>query len=511
MTERRPSAGIVLAAGGGTRMKSSTSKLLHEIGGRSLVGHALAAVSGLEPDHIAVVVRAHRDQVAPHVEALAPDAVIADQDDIYGTGRAVWCGLQALPKEARDGVIVVTYGDAPLLTTDTLRELVAQHVRDHNAITALTAFVEDPTGYGRILRAGTGGVMGIVEHRDATERQRAIKEINSGIYAFNGDVLEGALENLTPDNDQGEWYLTDVLGIAARDGHRVGALVTTDVWQTEGVNDRTQLATLRRVLNDRMTKHWMLEGVTVVDPSTTWIDVDVTLEPDVVLEPNTQLRGTTHVGEGATIGPDTTLTDCRIGARTLVVRTHGVGAIVGDDALVGPYASMRPGTVLGDRAKIGTFVETKNATIEAGAKVPHLTYAGDVTIGEGANIGAGVIFANYDGVTKSHSTVGKHSFVGSDSVVVAPRSIADGSYIAAGSTVVSDVGPGELAVGRGKQRNISGWVERKRAGTKTHAAATDAVDAADAMRSEDTNTNTNTDSDRPSDEPTAPDEEGHTP
>jgi bifunctional UDP-N-acetylglucosamine pyrophosphorylase/glucosamine-1-phosphate N-acetyltransferase len=474
MTAGRPAAAIVLAAGGGTRMKSVTSKLLHEIGGRSLVGHALFAVAGLEPEHTAVVVRAHSDQVRPHVAALAPDAVIVDQDDVYGTGRAVWCGLKALPDAARRGVVVVTYGDVPLLTGETLRGLVDQHGRDHNAITALTAFVDDPTGYGRILRAGTGGVMGIVEDRDATPEQRGITEINSGIYAFNGDVLSDALEHLTPDNSQGEWYLTDVLGIAARSGHRVGALVTDDVWQTEGVNDRTQLATLRRVLNDRITKRWMLDGVTVVDPATTWIDVDVTLGPDVVLEPNTQLRGRTSVGAGSSIGPDTTLTDCEIGIDTLVVRTHGVGAIVGAGVLVGPYASLRPGTVLGDRSKIGTFVETKNAHVGAGAKVPHLSYAGDVTIGEGTNIGAGVIFANYDGIIKSHSTVGRHVFVGSDSVVVAPRDIADGAYIAAGSTVVSDVAAGELAVGRGKQRNIPGWVARKRAGTKTHRAALDA-------------------------------------
>jgi bifunctional UDP-N-acetylglucosamine pyrophosphorylase/glucosamine-1-phosphate N-acetyltransferase len=480
MTERRPAAAIVLAAGGGTRMKSVTSKLLHQIGGRSLVGHALAAVAGLAPEYTAVVVRAHRDQVAPHVAALAPHAVIVDQDDVYGTGRAVYCGLHALPADALQGVVVVTYGDVPLLTTETLRGLVDQHVRDHNAITALTAFVDDPTGYGRILRAGTGGVMGIVEERDATPEQRSITEINSGIYAFNGDVLSAALNHLTPDNSQGEWYLTDVLGIAARDGHRVGALVTDDVWQTEGVNDRTQLATLRRVLNDRITKRWMLDGVTVVDPATTWIDVDVTLGPDVVLEPNTQLRGRTTVGSGSSIGPDTTLTDCEIGIDTLVVRTHGVGAVVGSGVLVGPYASLRPGTVLGDRSKIGTFVETKNARLGVAAKIPHLSYAGDVTIGEGTNIGAGVIFANYDGVIKSHSTVGRHVFVGSDSVVVAPREIADGSYIAAGSTVVSDVAAGELAVGRGKQRNIPGWVQRKRAGTKTHRAALDADADADA-------------------------------
>ena len=475
----RPAAAIVLAAGGGTRMRSSTSKMLHEIGGRSLVGHALAAVDQLDPEHLSVVVRAHADQVGPHVAALAPRAEVVEQDDVYGTGRAVWCAMGALPASVRDGVVVVTSGDVPLLTADTLRDLVDSHAREHNAVTALTAMVDDPTGYGRIIRAQTGGVLGIVEQRDASPKQQRLREINSGIYAFDGHVLADALDQLTPTNTQGEWYLTDVLAIVAGHGHRVGAVVTDDVWQTEGVNDRAQLATLRRVLNERLARAWMLDGVTIVDPATTWIDVDVRLAPDVVLEPNTQLRGTTAVEVGAHLGPDTTLVDCTVGAGAVVVRAHGVGARIGERVSVGPYVSMRPGTQLGVGSKLGTFVETKNAVLGAGAKVPHLSYAGDVTIGEGTNVGAGVIFANYDGVAKYSSTVGKHAFVGSDSVVVAPRTIADGAYIAAGSTVVSDVGPGELAVGRGKQRNIAGWVSRKLPGTRTHAAATEAAEAAE--------------------------------
>jgi len=477
MTERPPTAAIVLAAGGGTRMKSATSKMLHELGGRSLLGHAIAAVQELDPDHVAVVVRAQREQVAAHVAAIAPEAIIADQDELYGTGRAVACGLAALPEPVRDGVIVVTYGDVPLLTGATLQRLVERHRADHNAITALTAFVDDPTGYGRILRADTGGVVGIVEHKDATDQQREIREINSGIYAFDGAVLADALAQLRPDNAQGEWYLTDVPGIVAEQGHRVGALVTDDIWQTEGVNDRVQLATLRRVLNERITKAWMLGGVTIVDPATTWIDVDVELAADVTIAPNTQLRGRTKVAGNCELGPDTTLTDCEVGMGASVVRTQAVQAVIGAGATVGPFTYLRPGTRLAAGAKAGGFVEMKNADIGPGAKVPHLSYVGDADVGEGTNIGAGVIFANYDGVHKHHTSVGRHSFVGSDSVLVAPRVIGDGAYVAAGSTVVTDIDPGHLGVARGRQRNIAGWVERKRPGTETAQAAAEAAAA----------------------------------
>jgi bifunctional UDP-N-acetylglucosamine pyrophosphorylase/glucosamine-1-phosphate N-acetyltransferase len=248
--------------------------------------------------------------------------------------------------------------------------------------------------------------------------------------------------------------------------------------QTEGVNDRVQLAALHAELNRRTLDALMRSGVTVVDPNTTWVDQTVTLERDVTVLPNTQLHGATTIASGATIGPDTTLTDVQVGPGATVIRCHGTGAVIGADASVGPWAYLRPGTTLGARGKIGTFVETKNAEIGDGAKVPHLTYAGDATIGEGANIGAGTIFANYDGVTKSHTTIGRHSFVGSNSVLIAPRNVADGSYVAAGTALTDDVEPGEIAVARGKQRNIPGWVARKRAGTKTAQAAAAANEAA---------------------------------
>ena len=479
MTSHRPAVVIVMAAGQGTRMKSATPKVLHEIGGRSLVGHAVVTARALAPEHLVVVVGTGREQVEAHLAAIDPDVRTAVQEQQLGTGDAVRAGLTAVPEDF-EGEVIVTSGDVPLLTADTLQELVAEHDKSANAITVLTARVPDPTGYGRIVPAEDGSVAGIVEHKDATAEQRQIDEINAGIYAFDAATLRDGLSRIGTNNAQGELYLTDVLAIAKSDGKRVGAFVTEDAMQTEGVNDRVQLATLRAELNRRTLDTLMRAGVTIVDPNTTWVDSTVTLEQDVTLLPNTQLHGTTTVASGATIGPDTTLTDIQVGANASIIRTHGSGAVIGAGATVGPFAYLRPGTTLGVKGKIGTFVETKNAAIADGAKVPHLTYAGDATIGEGANIGAGTIFANYDGVNKFHSTVGRYSFVGSNSVLVAPASIADGAYVAAGSAVTEPIGAGEIAVARGKQRNIRGWVARKRAGTKTAKAAEAAQAATEA-------------------------------
>ncbi|MFF1820857.1 bifunctional UDP-N-acetylglucosamine diphosphorylase/glucosamine-1-phosphate N-acetyltransferase GlmU [Kribbella sp. NPDC058245] len=478
MTSHRPAAVVIMAAGLGTRMKSSTPKVLHEIGGRSLVGHAVVTARALSPEHLVVVVGNGRELVEAHLTALDPDVKTAVQEQQLGTGDAVRSGLTAVPA-AFDGSIVVTSGDVPLLESETLHELVAEHDKQGNAVTVLTARVADPTGYGRIIPGADGTVAAIVEHKDATPEQRQIDEINAGIYVFDAATLRDGLSRLTTDNAQGELYLTDVLSIARTDGKRVGAYVTDDAMQTEGVNDRVQLATLRAELNRRTLDKLMRGGVTIVDPNTTWVDSTVVLAQDVTLLPNTQLHGATTAGSGTSIGPDTTLTDVEIGEGASIIRTHGSSAVLGDGASVGPFAYLRPGTKVGVKGKIGTFVETKNTSIGDGAKVPHLTYAGDATIGEGANIGAGTIFANYDGVKKYPTFIGKHSFIGSNSVIVAPRTVADGAYLAAGTALTEDVGPGEIAVARGRQRNIKGWVARKRAGTKTAQAAAEAEAAAD--------------------------------
>ncbi|MFF0463043.1 bifunctional UDP-N-acetylglucosamine diphosphorylase/glucosamine-1-phosphate N-acetyltransferase GlmU [Streptomyces mexicanus] len=470
MSAIRPAAVVVLAAGEGTRMKSATPKVLHEICGRSLVGHVLAAARELEPENLVVVVGHAREQVTAHLAEVDSQVRTAVQDKQKGTGHAVRMGLEELGG-AVDGTVVVVCGDTPLLTGETLSKLSATHAEDGNAVTVLTAEVPDATGYGRIVRDAGGAVTAIVEHKDATEEQRAIREINSGVFAFDGRLLADALGKVRTNNSQGEEYLTDVLGILREAGHRVGACVAADHREIAGINNRVQLAEARRILNDRLLTAAMLSGVTVVDPATTWVDVTVTFEQDVTVLPGTQLHGATHLAEGSVVGPNSRLTDTKVGAGARVDNTVSDGAVVGPQASVGPYAYLRPGTRLGLKSKVGTYVETKNARIGEGTKVPHLSYVGDATIGEYTNIGAASVFVNYDGQDKHHTTVGSHCRTGSDNMFVAPVTIGDGAYTAAGSVITRDVPPGSLAVARGQQRNIEGWVARKRPGSAAAKAA----------------------------------------
>lgn len=472
----RPTAVIVLAAGAGTRMKSRTPKILHTLGGISMVGHALTAARALDPEHLVTVVRHQREQVAAHIHQQDPGALLADQDEVPGTGRAVECGLEALRQAGADtgsGTVVVTYGDVPLLTSDLLQELVAEHQSSGNAVTVLTTELEDPTGYGRILRQGDE-VTGIVEHKDATDQQRRIPEINSGIYAFEAAALTEALSRVSADNAQGEKYLTDVLSIARDSGRRVSALITGDRWQVEGANDRVQLQALGAELNRRTVTAAMRAGTTVIDPASTWIDATVTLEEDTTILPGTQLYGDTHIARDAVIGPDSTLTDVTVGQGARVIRTHGTGAVIGAGGVVGPYSYLRPGTVLGEDGKIGAFYETKNVTVGRGSKLSHLGYAGDTTIGEYSNIGCGNITANYDGENKHRTIIGSHVRTSSNTVFVAPVEIGDGAYTGAGAVVRKDVPPGALALTVARQRNAEGWVQAKRPDSAAAQAADDA-------------------------------------
>jgi bifunctional UDP-N-acetylglucosamine pyrophosphorylase/glucosamine-1-phosphate N-acetyltransferase len=472
-TSPEPVSTVVLAAGEGTRMRSDTPKVLHRLAGRPLVEHAVRAAAGIDPDHLVVVVGHGREAVTEHLaelsSALGRDVRTAVQEKQLGTGHAVSCALEELG--SLSGTVLVTYGDVPLLDSETLEELLAEHRRSGNAVTVLSAVVDDPTGYGRIIRNADGQVTGIVEQKDATAEQDRINEINSGVYAFDAPVLADALQQLSTDNAQGELYLTDVLGIARAAGRPVGALVCGDPWLVEGINDRVQLARVGAELNRRLLEHWMRSGVTVVDPSSVWLDCDVTLGRDVLLQPGVQLKGRTTVEDGAEIGPDTTLTDCVIRSAASVIRTHGEGAEIGEGAKVGPFAYLRPGTRLARSGKIGTFVETKNADIGEGTKVPHLSYVGDATIGEHTNIGAATVFVNYDGVEKHHTVIGSHARTGADNMFVAPVEIGDGAYTAAGSVITQDVPPGAMAVARGRQRNVEGWVARRRPGTAADQAA----------------------------------------
>nr|BFE55343.1 bifunctional UDP-N-acetylglucosamine diphosphorylase/glucosamine-1-phosphate N-acetyltransferase GlmU [Saccharothrix mutabilis subsp. capreolus] len=459
-------------------MRSATPKVLHRIAGRSLVEHAVRAAAGTDPDHLAVVVGHGRAAVTEHLDSLSTaldrKVTVAVQEQQKGTGHAVGCGLAELPADLT-GTVVVTYGDVPLLDAQTLNDLLVEHGKAGNAVTVLTAIVPNPTGYGRIVRDEAGEVAAIVEQKDATPAQQSINEINSGVYAFDAEVLRDGLSRLSTDNAQGELYLTDVLSIARGDGKRVGAVVTDDPWLVEGVNDRVQLARLGAELNRRIVEQWMRAGVTVIDPATTWVDADVRIGRDATIEPGVQLRAGTVVGENAVVGPDTTLSGCSIGAGASVVRTHGSGAQIGAGASVGPFAYLRPGTRLGADGKIGTFVEVKNSDIGTGSKVPHLSYIGDATIGEHSNIGAASVTVNYDGVNKHRTVIGSHARTGSDNMFVAPVTVGDGAYTGAGTVVRRDVPPGALAVSTGPQRNLTDWVLNRRPGTPAAQAAQDAL------------------------------------
>jgi bifunctional UDP-N-acetylglucosamine pyrophosphorylase / glucosamine-1-phosphate N-acetyltransferase len=471
----RPAAVVILAAGEGTRMKSATPKVLHELCGRSLLGHAMAAAREVDPEQLIVVVGHGRDRVIEHLRAFAPEARPVVQEQQNGTGHAVRVALEAVGELT--GTVVVTGGDTPLLSGDTLAALLAQHHDRGNAVTVLTALIPDPTGYGRVVRDESGAVGAIVEQQDATDQQLAISEVNSGVYAFDAKLLRDALGRLSTHNAQGEEYLTDVVAVLRQDGHPVGAVQTADFHEILGVNDRVQLAHLRRLLNDRLLMAWMRAGVTVFDPASTWIDVTVTLERDAVLLPNTQLYGATRVGGGAQVGPNSTLRDTVVAADATVACTYATGAEIGPGASVGPFTYLRPGARLAAHAKAGAYVEIKNAHVGPGSKVPHLSYVGDATIGEGANIGAATVFVNYDGQEKHRTTIGDHVRVGSDTMLVAPVTVGDGAYTAAGSVVTDDVPPGALAVARSRQRNVEGWVQRKRPGSAAAAAAERALAA----------------------------------
>ncbi|MEU7314408.1 bifunctional UDP-N-acetylglucosamine diphosphorylase/glucosamine-1-phosphate N-acetyltransferase GlmU [Streptomyces sp. NPDC007083] len=472
MSVTRPAAVVVLAAGEGTRMKSATPKVLHEICGRSLVGHVVSAARALDPEQLVVVVGHAREQVIAHLSQLDAEARTAVQHEQNGTGHAVRMALAELGDGEPAGTVLVTCGDTPLLTGGTLQQLADTHVADGNAVTVLTAEVPDATGYGRIVReSGGGAVTAIVEHKDATEEQRAVREINSGVFAFDGRLLAQALAQVSTDNSQGEEYLTDVLGILREAGHRVGAAVAGDHREIAGINNRVQLSEARRMLNGRLLEDAMLAGVTVVDPATTWMDVDVTYEPDATVHPGTQLLGGTHLGPASEVGPNTRLTDTRVGAGAMVSNTVAQSAEIGERCAVGPYTYLRPGTRLGPKVKAGSYVEMKNAEIGEGSKVPHLSYVGDAVIGEHSNIGAASVFVNYDGESKHTTTVGSHCRMGADNMYVAPVTIGDGAYSAAGSVITKDVPPGSLAVARGQQRNIEGWVARKRPGSASAQAA----------------------------------------
>ena len=477
---------VILAAGQGTRMRSKLPKVLHRIGGRPLVGHVLHTAQQLDAVVTRVVVRHERDRV---VDAIAdfPGVEPVDQDDIPGTGRAVQVAVENLPDAFRGDVLVLS-GDVPLLDAETLASLIETHRTSGAEATLLTASLDDPSGYGRVVRDADGAVARIVEQKDASDDELAIAEINAGVYVFRAPALRAQLARIGTANAQGEMYLTDVVRLLREEGARVAAQTAPDARIALGVNDRVQLAEAAATLNARIVRRWQVEGATILDPSSTWIDDTASLAPDVTVLPGTFILGATSVGEGATIGPDTSLLDCEVGEGAIVRRTDATLAVIGAGATVGPFAFLRPGAELAADAKVGTFVEVKNSTIGEGSKVPHLSYVGDTTIGRGVNLGAGAITANYDDIAKHRTVIGDEVHTGSHNVFVAPVTLGDGAKTGAGAVIRKDVPAGALALSVAPQRNIAGWVETNRAGTaaaEAAARARAAEKAADGAHEED--------------------------
>lgn len=462
--ERKAHAAVVLAAGKGTRMKSTLSKVLHEANGRPLAWYPIRRALDLGCAPIAVVVGHQGDEVRERLESLFPGAPLrfVVQEEQLGTGHAVRCAKEAL-RDHR-GRVLILYGDVPLLTAPTLDRLMA--AGRQRTLAFLSMKPADPTGYGRVIRDDSGSVRAIVEQKDGTPEELAVGECNAGLYDVDSDFLWRELDLVKSDNAQGEIYLTDLVGAAWAKGEAAEA-VTAPVDEVSGVNDKAELAAAAKELRRRLALAHMRAGVGMVDPDTVYIDDDVTIAPDVILEPNVRLGRGTTVGAGATIGQGSVILGSRVG-EGVTVKPYSVfeDAVVGDRAIVGPFARLRPGTELAPEVHIGNFVETKKTKMGRGSKANHLTYLGDAVIGERCNVGAGTITCNYDGVNKLVTELGDGVFIGSDTQLVAPVRVGDGAYVGAGTTVTGDVPAGALAISRAPQVVKEGWTERRRASSK---------------------------------------------
>ena len=448
---------VVLGAGEGTRMKAILPKVIHRLAGRPMILWVLDAVARLEPAQTAVVVKPGADEV----RAVLPGTVTpVVQERQLGTAHALQVALDVISLDPGDQVLVVP-ADTPLITSETLKRTASLHRRTGAAGTCITANMDDPAGYGRVLRDGWDRVQRIVEHADATTRERAIKEINGGIYVFDGDLISEAVEHVGRNNAQGEYYLPDVLAILGTEGHSISAY-RTESEELSGVNSQDQLAHVARIMRNRINQAWMRSGVWMQDPDRVYIDSTVSLEAGVLLYPGVHLEGSTSIASGAEIGPDVYVSDSRIGTGAKVWYSVLRQVSVGENVEVGPYASLRPGVELLDGAKAGTFVEMKNSVVGEGAKVPHLAYVGDADIGDKSNVGAGTITANYNGFEKHRTKVGRRVQLGSNTVLVAPVEVGDDAYIGAGSTITRNVSDGALGIERSTQREIPGYARRRR-------------------------------------------------
>jgi bifunctional UDP-N-acetylglucosamine pyrophosphorylase / glucosamine-1-phosphate N-acetyltransferase len=452
-----PLTAVVLAAGQGTRMRSKTPKVLHDLCGWPLVRWPVEAARKAGAEKVVVVGGPDRA-----VEGHLPEGVVvAVQPEPNGTGHAVQCAAEHI---GDDETVIVLYGDVPLITADAIATLADAHGSEGALATIVTMTLDDPGGYGRVVRDANGDVVKVVETKvpeDATPEQLEIREVNTGIYAFSGGPLKQALTQVTPDNAQREYYLPDVLAILREQGDRVVAHAITDPWLAAGINDRAQLAEVREVAQRRIIDEHQRAGVTFVNPRATTVDVGVAIGADTTIEPGCVLRGATRVGAGSLLGPHTTLLDARIGDEVKVLHAWVADADVEDGVSIGPFAYLRPGTRVRANAKIGTFVEIKNSDIGEGTKVPHLSYLGDADVGPNTNIGASNVTANYDGRTKHRTTIGANVKTSVDTTFVAPVTIGDGAYTAAGSVITEDVPPDALGVARARQTNVEGYARRK--------------------------------------------------
>ena len=447
---------LILAAGQGKRIKSNLPKVLHKVCGKEMVKHVIDTVKKSDIDDIDLIIGKGAEAVKMNTKDSGVSYSM--QKEQLGTGHAVKCAMKFL--ESKKGVVAIFSGDTPLIKQETIEKMMSVHIEEKNSATILTAMVEDPTGYGRIIRSEDGTVLKIVEHKDCNEEELKIREMNSAIYCFNIELLVEALKKLKNNNVQGEYYLTDVIGILKKDGEKIGAVVT-DFEETIGVNSRVQLAQAEEILKNRINLKHMENGVTLIDPKTTYISVDTVIGKDTVIYPNNIFEGKCEIGENCVIYQNSRIKDSKVGNDSDIQSSVILESEIGDNTTVGPFAYIRPESSIGNNTRIGDFVEIKKSKIGDGTKVSHLTYIGDAEVGEKCNFGCGTVVVNYDGKEKHKTLIGNNSFIGCNTNLVSPVSVGDNTYIAAGSTITNEVKEGDLAVARAKQRNITGWVKRR--------------------------------------------------
>ena len=447
---------IILAAGKGTRMRSKLPKVLHKVGGKTMLQHVIDAAKKAGSEREVVIIGSGAELVKEVVSGV--EFVL--QEEQLGTGHAVLSAKKNF--EQSKGTVLILCGDTPLLTSELLKKFTAAHEASNCAATVLIAKMPDATGYGRIIREEDGTFKKIIEEKDATDFERKIREVNAGVYCFDVQKLFGALEKIGNDNSQGEYYLPDALTILKNAGEKIGAFTADYADETLGINSRVQLAAADRIFRMKKNHELMEAGVTIIDPNTTFIDYDAQSGQDTIIYPNSYIEGKTIIGEDCAIGPNIRFTDMRVGNKVTAQFSYCHEAEICDGVTLGPYVHIRPGTTIGENVKIGNFVEVKNSNVGEGSKLPHLQYIGDTDMGSGVNVGCGSVTCNYDGKKKFRTTIGDNAFIGCNTNLVAPVTVEEGAYIAAGSTITKDVPKDNLAIARARQTNISVWDDKRK-------------------------------------------------